>query len=81
MTGFAMDLWFGLWVPAGTPRTVVQKINADVNQALQAKDVQEQYDKLGMSTGGMTVEQFGSFVRSEIDKYQKIVKSAGIKPL
>jgi tripartite-type tricarboxylate transporter receptor subunit TctC len=81
LTGFAMELWFGAWVPAGTPRAVVQKINADVNQALKAKDVQDQYDKLGMSTGGMDPEQFASFVRSEIDKYQKIVKSAGIKPL
>jgi tripartite-type tricarboxylate transporter receptor subunit TctC len=81
LTGFAMELWFGAWVPAGTPRAVVQKINADVNQALKAKDVQDQYDKLGMSTGGMNLEQFASFVRSEIDKYQKIVKSAGIKPL
>jgi len=81
LTGFAIDLWFGLWVPAGTPRAIVQKINADVNQVLKAKDVQDQYDKLGMSTGAMSTEQFGKFVRSEIDKYQKIVKSAGIKPL
>jgi tripartite-type tricarboxylate transporter receptor subunit TctC len=81
LAGFAMDLWFGLWVPAGTPRATVEKINADVNQALKAKDVQEQYDKLGMTPGAMSSSQFAALVRSEIDKYQKIVKSAGIKPL
>lgn len=81
LTGFAMDLWFGLWVPAGTPRAIVQKINADVNQVLKAKDVQEQYEKLGMSAGAMTANEFAAFVRSEIGKYQKIVKAAGIKPL
>ena len=81
LAGFAMDLWFGVWLPAGTPPAVVQKINADVNQALGMKDVQEQYEKLGMTPGAMSVEQFGKFVRSEIQKYQKIVKSAGIKPL
>lgn len=81
LAGFAMDLWFGLWVPAGTPAAVVQKINGDVNRALREKDVQAQYDKLGMTPGAMSPAEFGRFVRSEIDKYQKIVKSAGIKPL
>ncbi|MGE5523091.1 MAG: Bug family tripartite tricarboxylate transporter substrate binding protein [Rhodospirillaceae bacterium] len=81
LTGFAMDLWFGLWVPAGTPRAIVQKINVDVNQVLKAKDVQDQYEKLGMTAGAMSADQFAAFVRSEIDKYQKIVKTAGIKPL
>ena len=81
LAGFEMDLWFGVWVPAGTPRAIVQKINADVNAALKAKDVLDQYEKLGMTPGALTAEQFAAFVRSEIAKYQGIVKAAGIKPL
>ncbi len=81
LSGFAMDLWFGLWAPARTPPALLQKINADVNRALQAKDVQDQYEKLGMTPGAMSMDEFARFVRSEIGKYQKIVKSAGIKPL
>jgi tripartite-type tricarboxylate transporter receptor subunit TctC len=81
MSGFAIDLWFGVWAPSRTSRAALEKINADINRALQAKDVQEQYDKLGMTPGAMGMDEFAKFVRSEISKYQKIVKSAGIKPL
>ena len=81
LAGFEIDLWFGMWAPAQTPRAVLQKINADVNRVLQAAEVKEQYAKLGMTPGGMTMEQFAAFVRSEIGKYQKIVKLADIKPL
>jgi tripartite-type tricarboxylate transporter receptor subunit TctC len=81
LAGFEIDLWFGLWAPAATPRPVLQKINADVNQVLRMAEVKSQYDKLGMTPGAMTMEQFAAFVRSEIAKYQKIVKLADIKPL
>ncbi len=79
--GFEIDLWFGMWAPAKTPRAVLQKIHADVNAALQRADVRDQYEKLGMTPGAMTMDQFAAFVRGEITKYQKIVKLADIKPL
>lgn len=44
-------------------------------------EVKNQYDRLGMTPGGMTMDQFAAFVRREIAKYQKIVKLADIKPL
>jgi tripartite-type tricarboxylate transporter receptor subunit TctC len=81
LAGFEIDLWFGMWAPAETPQAVLRKINADVNRALQMAEVKNQYDKLGMTPGGMTMAQFAAFVRSEIAKYQKIVKLADIKPL
>ena len=70
-----------MWAPADTPGPVLRKINADVNRVLQTAEVKEQYAKLGMTPGTMTMEQFAAFVRGEITKYQKIVKLAGIKPL
>ena len=81
LPGFEMDLWFGLWVPAHTPAAVVQKLNADVNAVLKRADVKDQYEKLGMTPGALTSESFAKFVRTEITKYQKIVREAGIKPL
>jgi tripartite-type tricarboxylate transporter receptor subunit TctC len=81
LPGFEVDLWFGMWAPAATPRALLQKINADVNRVLQNAEVKGQYDKLGMTPGAMTMDQFAAFVRSEIAKYQKIVKLANIQPL
>ena len=81
LAGLEVELWFGLWAPAQTPRPILRKINADVNAVLQRAEVNEQYEKLGMTPGAMTMEQFAAFVRSEIAKYQKIVKLADIKPL
>ncbi len=81
VTGFDMDLWFGVWAPAATPRALVQKLNADINRALQSAEVKQQFEKLGMLPGAMSTQQFGDFVRAEVAKYQKIVKLAQIKPL
>lgn len=81
LPGFEIDLWFGTWAPGGTPPAVVQKINADINRALQTQEVRDQYEKLGMSTAKLSTDEFAKFVRTEIAKYQKIVKEAGIKPL
>jgi tripartite-type tricarboxylate transporter receptor subunit TctC len=81
LAGFEMDLWFGMWAPAATPRSLLQRINGDVNRVLQVAEVRGQYDKLGMTPGAMTMDQFAAFVRSEIAKYQKIVKLANIQPL
>ena len=81
LAGLEVELWFGLWAPAQTPRPILRKINADVNAVLQRAEVKEQYEKLGMTPGAMTMEQFAAFVRNEIAKYQKIVKLADIKPL
>ena len=81
LPGFEVVQWYGVFTPAGLPPPVLQKINADTNRVLQRADVRDQYEKLGMTPGAMGMEEFGRFVRSEIAKYQKIVKQADIKPL
>jgi tripartite-type tricarboxylate transporter receptor subunit TctC len=81
VAGFDMDLWFGVWAPAAAPRALVQRLNTDINRALQSAEVKDQFEKLGMQPGSMSTKEFGAFVRSEIVKYQKIVKLAQIKPL
>jgi tripartite-type tricarboxylate transporter receptor subunit TctC len=75
---YDMTLWFGLWAPAATPPTVVQKLNAAVNAIVLEPAVKEQFAKLGIQPAPMKPEEFSSFVRSEMEVYKKIVAHAGI---
>src|SRR5262245_18874407 len=75
---YDVSLWFGMWAPAGTPPSIVQKLNSGVASALQNRDVVEQFGKLGISPLPMKPEEFAGFVRSEIAIYQRIVQQAGI---
>jgi tripartite-type tricarboxylate transporter receptor subunit TctC len=78
--GFDFTLWFGLWVPAGTPADIVNKLAADTARALAQSDVREQLAKLGNDPMSMTPAQFSQYVRSEIEDSMRIVKAAGIEP-
>jgi tripartite-type tricarboxylate transporter receptor subunit TctC len=81
LPGFAMDVWFGLWAPAATPRPVVQKLAADARAAQQSREVTDQYAKLGLEPSTMVLDEFAKFVRNEMQTYQRVVKSAGIEPM
>jgi tripartite-type tricarboxylate transporter receptor subunit TctC len=81
LADYDVTLWFGMWAPAGTPGTVVQKLNAAVNAIVQEPPVREQFAKLGMQPAPMKPAEFGRFVRSEIDVYKRIVQAANIEPL
>jgi tripartite-type tricarboxylate transporter receptor subunit TctC len=80
LPGYEVTLWFGLWAPAATPPTVVQKLNASVNAIVFEPPVREQFAKLGLQPAPMKLEEFGRFVRSEIEVYRKIVRQAKIEP-
>src|SRR5712691_6989094 len=80
LANFDISLWFGMWARAGTPRAVVQKLNAQVNAIVQGAEVREQFDKLGITPAPMKPEEFAGFVRDQIATYQKIVKLADIQP-
>jgi tripartite-type tricarboxylate transporter receptor subunit TctC len=77
---YEVTLWFGLWAPAGTPGTVVQKLNASINAIVQEPQVREQFARLGMQPSPMKPEEFARFVRAEIEVYKRIVRQAGIEP-
>jgi tripartite-type tricarboxylate transporter receptor subunit TctC len=70
---------FGLIVPAGTPRPIVQKIQADSAKVLALPDVRERLAALGLEPVGSSPEQFDAFVRSEIAKWAKLIKDNNIK--
>ncbi len=79
VTGYAVNLWFGMWAPAGTPATVVNRLNAEVARSVAAADVREQFAKLGMEPGPMSPEAFAKYVRTEIAINQRIVADGGIE--
>lgn len=77
--GFESSQWFGLLAPAGTPREVIVKINADVQRVLALADVKERLAVQGGETAGNTPEAFAAFLKAEYNTYAKIIAAAGVK--
>ncbi|WPB57449.1 tripartite tricarboxylate transporter substrate binding protein [Xylophilus sp. GOD-11R] len=80
IAGYETSTWGGLLAPAGTPRAVVEKINAEVNRVLAMADVRKTLQDNGIEAGGGTAAQFGSFIQGEMVKWGKVAKDAGIQP-
>ena len=72
--------WFGLLAPSGTPPEVIAKLNGEVNLALKQPEISEKLVSLGMTPVGGTPEQFGAFIRADIEKWGKLIHARGIKP-
>lgn len=79
VTGYALNVWFGLWVPAGTPAAIVQRLNAEVTKSVAAPDVVEQFAKLGLEAQPLSPEAFAKFVRDDIATNHRIVNEAKIE--
>ena len=77
--GFDVSTWFAFFVPAGTPRTVIDKLNADIVRTMQSKDVADRLATMGMTNTAGTPEQLAAHVNSEIARWGKVVKEANIK--
>ena len=77
--GYEVTVWFGLVAPAGTPREIVDKVNAEVLKILALPDVRERFLALGVEPLGSTPEEFGTHIRAQMDKWAKVVKDAGVK--
>ena len=71
--------WNGLFVPAGTPASVVLRLQEETAKVLQSKEMQDEAVTLGSELGGERPEVFAAFVRAEIQKWGKVIKEAGIK--
>ncbi|HEY3049320.1 MAG TPA: tripartite tricarboxylate transporter substrate binding protein [Polaromonas sp.] len=78
--GFEVQNWQGLVAPAGTPAALIKLLNETTNKALADPTIKEQMLGQGNELGGGTPEQFASFIKSEADRWGKLVKSANIKP-
>jgi len=74
--GYEAVIWLGLMAPAGTPKPVVDKLNAEVQKVLAQPDVKEAWAKQGAVPMNMTPDEFGKFLAQDIEKWAKVVKFA-----
>ena len=75
------DTWYGMFVPASTPRAIVDRLNQELRKALANPELVKRLDSVGVETGTSTPEELGRFVKSESARFGKVIKSAGIKPI
>ena len=80
LPGYDTSTWGGILAPAGTPKDVIAKLNAEFNKALAAPDVRKRLMDGGIELGGGTPQQFGEFIRTETVKWTRVAKEAGIVP-
>ena len=77
--GFEVDTWWGLVAPAGTPRAVIDKLNAAFTTALKSPETQQRFALLMAEPVATTPEQFGQFMDRERARYEPVVKRSGAK--
>ncbi len=79
LKGFAAVNWWGILFPAGVPRPIIDKVNADLVRALATQNVKARLGELGVEAQSSTPEQFGTFMASEAARWGKLIKEAGLK--
>ena len=79
LPGFESVAWFAIVAPPGTPRNIVDKINADVNEALRQPEIQDGLRKLSAEVFGGSAEKASRYMHDEIDRWGKVIKAADIK--
>ena len=77
--GYDAVIWLGIMAPTGTPKPVVDRLNAEVRKVLARADIKEGWKKQGAEIMDMSPEKFGEFLRGDIEKWASVVKEAGIK--
>jgi tripartite-type tricarboxylate transporter receptor subunit TctC len=77
--GFDISNWFGVFVPAGTPKDIITNLNTEMVRALRQPDVKEKLSSQGAEAVGNTPDELDRFVRAEIAKYSQLVKASGVR--
>jgi len=78
--GYDVELWFGMWAPKGTPAAVVARVNAAANKALRDPDVEKSLTAAGFRITGGTPQRFAERIGKDLERWNKVVAEAGIKP-
>ena len=79
VTGFDSGSWFGMFAPAGTPAAIVAKLHAETVKTLNLPDVKQTLAQQGAEVGANTPAQFTELIRSDITRWTKVIKAAGVK--
>ena len=79
LAGYEAGTWYGLRVPAAAPKEVVTRLHAESVKLLKQSDVKDRLDAAGFELIGNTPEQFATFIRTEIDKWARVVRASGAR--
>jgi len=77
--GFRASGWVGIVAPAGTPKPIVERLNAEIRKILNSTEIKESWAKQGVTPLSMTASEFGAFIEAEIEKWAKVAQDAGVK--
>lgn len=77
--GYEVSAWFGVMIPAKTPREVIARLNTEINRAIGLADMRERFEQQGAVPAPGTPEQFGTHIGAEIAKWAKVIKATGVK--
>ena len=77
--GYEVTVWYGICAPAGTPKSIIAKINADMVKALNMPDLRQRLDQQGVDASPSSPAEFAAFIKAETTKWAKVVKDAGIQ--
>jgi tripartite-type tricarboxylate transporter receptor subunit TctC len=78
ISNFDFTLWVGFFGPRGTPKVLATRLNAAINKILMQADIRQRLQDDGAEVSTLSIDQFTAFVQKEIDKYQQIIKEAGV---
>src|SRR5580693_3594466 len=78
LPGFAFNSWFAILAPAGTPKEIVARLNAEVRKAVGDEDVRHKLEGLGFVVRGSSPEELGAMTRDQLAKYARVIKEMGI---
>jgi tripartite-type tricarboxylate transporter receptor subunit TctC len=79
LPGYEATIWLGIMAPTGTPKPIVDKLNAEINAVLKRPETKEAWSKQGAEPLIMTPAEFESYMRADIDKWAKVIQTAGLK--
>jgi tripartite-type tricarboxylate transporter receptor subunit TctC len=77
--GFSNDGWYGIVAPVGTPATIINKLNAEMKRALANAEFSRHVESIGMEPASSTPEELREWIRSELARWTKVVRDAGIQ--
>ena len=80
IAGYQATGWYGLLAPAATPKTIIERLHAEMVQVLRMKEVEDKLAAMGSDAIGNSPAEFAAFIRAESEKWGKVVRAAGMKP-